>query len=723
MMLGLAEAQAQVVLNEVMAANVRAVPGFGGFPDWVELYNLANAGVSLAGWGLTDDPAQPHRFEFPVGASLGARQFLVVWCDKLTNAPGWHAPFGLKSTGGQVFLFAGDGATLMDQVAFGVQLPDLSVGRVPDGGGAWALTRPTAGTANLGQPIDLPSMLRINEWLASESVGPDWIELYNPAARPVGLGGLVLSDMVTAPTNRAIPSLSFVAGNGFLQLFADDLASADASHLDFKLSKGGDTIALFGPDRRTVVDQIGFTNMIRDYSQGRFPDGSAKIVTFPPDQVTPGSSNFRFQELTNVVINEVLAHTDPPLEDAIELRNLTSQAVDIGYWWLSNRRDTLEKYHIPAGTVIPGDGFVVFYEYQFDPDFTGNNPSFRLNSAHGDEVYLTTANAAGELTGFRTEVGFGATANGVSIGRAETSTGTQFVPLASRTFGADNPRSLAEFRTGRGAHNSPPAVGPVVIQEIMYHPPDVLQGTNQLDNTQDEYVALYNLGPASVPLYDPEAATNSWQLQGAIDFVFPPAVVLPPGGFALVVNFDPVLEAALLGQFRDHYAVPASTPIVGPYKGKLSNSGENLELYRPDHPQLPPHPDAGFVPYLLVDRVTYSSHPPWPAAADGGGAALVRARPEAFGNEPLSWVAAAPSPGRPAAKLEIARTSEGQALLRFLAITGTAYRLESTPSLTAAGWQSVGSWAPLPSSRAIEWPLPLSGGAGSSFYRLHVTTP
>ncbi len=723
LVLSLAQAQGQAVLNEVMVANVQAVPGFGGYPDWVELYNPSAGSVSLVGMSLTDDPAQPRRFAFPAGASLGPLQFLVVWCDGLTNAAGWHAPFSLKTVGGEVSLFATDGVTLMDRVAYGVQLPDLTVGRVPNGSGAWALTRPTSGAANLSAPTDPPSTLRINEWLASESVGSDWIEMYNPANRPVDLGGLVLSDMAGAPTNRAVPALSFVAGNGYLQFLADDLASAAANHLDFKLSKGGDTITLFGPDRQTVLDRVAYTNLARDYSQGRFPDGSAKIVTFQPDQVTPGASNFRFLEITNVVVNEVLAHTDPPLEDAIELHNPTSDAVDIGYWWLSNRRETLEKYRIPGGTVIPAGGYMVFYEYQFDPDFTGNSPSFRFNSAHGDEVYLTTANAAGELTGYRTGVSFGATANGVSVGRVETSTGAQFVPLAARSFGADNPRSLAEFRTGRGAPNAAPAVGPVVIQEIMYRPPNWVQDTNTADNTLDEYVALYNLGPVSVPLYDPAAATNSWQIQGAIGFTFPPGAALPPGSFALVVSFDPALDAAQLERFRDLYAVPSSTPIVGPYRGKLSNSGESLELYRPDSPQLPPHPDAGFVPYLLVDRVQYSSRPPWPAAADGGGSALVRPQPEAFGNDPLSWTAAAPSPGRPAVKLEAVRTVEGKFVVRFFAMAGASYSLESNRSLAAAGWQTVGSWGGERTSHTVELSFPLNGGSGDLFYRVKVNGP
>ena len=42
---------------------------------------------------------------------------------------------------------------------------------------------------------------------------------------------------------------------------------------------------------------------------------------------SPAESNYR--RLTTVAINEVLTHTDLPLEDAIELHNLTGSPIDV----------------------------------------------------------------------------------------------------------------------------------------------------------------------------------------------------------------------------------------------------------------------------------------------------------------------------------------------------------------------------------------------------------
>jgi hypothetical protein len=86
-------------------------------------------------------------------------------------------------------------------------------------------------------------------------------------------------------------------------------------------------------------------------------------------------------------------------------------------------------------------------------------------------------------------------------------------------------------------------------------------------------------------------------------------------------------------------------PLFGPYSGALASEGEEIELLKPDPPQLPPHPDAGFVPYVLVERVHYLPGAPWPTNGIGLGASLQRTFARNFGNEPLNWFTAATSAG------------------------------------------------------------------------------
>ncbi|HRT09061.1 MAG TPA: hypothetical protein P5233_11815, partial [Candidatus Paceibacterota bacterium] len=300
----------------------------------------------------------------------------------------------------------------------------------------------------------------------------------------------------------------------------------------------------------------------------------------------------------------------------------------------SNSRTDRRKYQIPPGTTLPAGGYCVFYEYQFN---NGTTNAFALNSAHGDEIWLSAA-VGGVETGERAFAAFGASFNGISFGRVETSTGWDFAPLAYPTFGVANPSSLAHFRTGQGAPNAAPIVGPVVINEIFYHPPDGDVGSR-------EFIELRNLTTVSVPLFDPVYPTNRWRLAGGVDYTFPPGLILPAGGYLLVVDFDPS-DSVALAAFRARYAVDPGVPVLGPFSGKLANEGEELVLERPDRPQQPPNPDAGFVPYVVADRVLYSDAAPWPAGlADGGGHSLQRLSGDLYGNEPLHWTAAPPTPG------------------------------------------------------------------------------
>ena len=355
-----------------------------------------------------------------------------------------------------------------------------------------------------------------------------------------------------------------------------------------------------------LIDGYAFRLQTSDVSEGRFPDGTTNIVRFF-GTASPGDSNWR--QLTNIVINEVLTHTDSPLEDAVELRNLTGQPVDVSGWWLSDDNGTLRKYQIPSPTIVPANGFTVIYETTFTNAELAAIP-FALSS-HGDEVVLSAA-ANNALTGFRTAVKFGAADNGISFGRHTTSDGrVEFVAQTGLTFGVDDPDNVEQFRAGRGLTNSSPRVGPVVISEVMYHPPD--NGTN--DNTRDEFIELHNISTVPVPLFD---GTNGWHLRDAVDFDFALGTVLPPGGYLIVVSFDPVNNPSALAGFRARYNVANDTAITGPYTGKLGNDTDDIELRKPGTP------DTNGVDYILVERVRYADVAPWPANADGIGLSLQR---------------------------------------------------------------------------------------------------
>lgn len=625
------------VINEVLARNRSAVTNAGNAADYIELFNPTGTPFSLLGMSLSVDSAKPGQYVFLAGASVPANGHLVIWWDGSRPASFGPADYNtgrsLDGESGGVYLFNSQGQ-VVNSVEYGFQVIDRPIGV---SGGQWRLlASATPGVANAAPAaLGTNAALRINEWMANPAGGPDWFELFNTTNLPVELGGLYLTDDPSNAGQRQfrVAPLSFIGPSGFVQWIADGDADQGRDHVNFSLDASGESIWLFRSPTGTnftLIDSVAFDTQQRNVSEGRLPDGQANITAFP-GSATPGESNYL--PTPGVVINEVLTHTDAPLEDAVELSNTGASAVNLGGWYLSDSQDDFKKYRIPDGTTIAAGGFAVFYQNQFGAAFT-------FDSAHGDEAWLSAADANGNLTGYRTGAKFGAAENGVSFGRVVTSVGVDYVAMSVRTFGQDSPATLAQFRTGTGLPNAAPLVGPVIISELMYHPQEIAGFTGD-----DEYIELRNLTGAPVLLFDPAFPTNRWKVADGVDFTFPPSVTLPANGFALVVPFDPA-DAALLAAFRSNYGVSAAVLVFGPYIGKLDNAGENIELLKPDAPQPPGTPDAGFVPYVLVDRVDYRDAAPWPAGGvDGGGLSLQQQGDSSYGNEPLNWRASMPTPG------------------------------------------------------------------------------
>lgn len=628
-----------LVINEVLALNASLVEN-GRTPDWAELYNGTTNDINLSNLSLTDNTLQPRRFVFPSGTTIASGGYLRVLCDTgATNQPLsgstiLNTNFALGSSGGGVYLFdtPANGGSLLSSIVYGIQTADLSIGRVANGTTNWVLTTPTPNAPNTPVPsLGNIMNLKVNEWMANPLSGEnDWFEIYNPNSLPVAIGGLHLSDTTGNLKRHQIAALSFMGvGTNAWQVFVAGINDGQADHVSWGLSGSGEALSIATVDG-ALINGYEFGGQQINVSEGRFPDGSTNVVKFP-GTASPGEANWR--QLTQVAVNEVLTHTDEPLEDAIELHNLTSQPVDVGGWWLSDDNSTLQKYQIPSPTVIEAHSFVVIYENRFTNRELAAVP-FALSS-QGDEVSLS-ASSNNVLTGYRARVRFGAAANGVSFGRYITSDArAEFVAMSRNTFGIDDPANVEEFRQGGGATNAYPRVGPIIIAEVMYHPPDI----NNLDNVRDEYLELRNITTAPVQLFDPANPTNTWHLRDAVDFDFPTGVVISAGSSLLVVSFDPVNNAAALSAFRSLYNIDPSQPIVGPYDGRLANDNEDIELRRPGTPV------DGDAPYILVERVRYDDSAPWPAAADGTGFSLHRVSDTGFANDPTNWVASAPAPG------------------------------------------------------------------------------
>ena len=109
-----------------------------------------------------------------------------------------------------------------------------------------------------------------------------------------------------------------------------------------------------------------------------------------------------------IVINEVLANTNPPNVDTIELFNRSLSSIDVGGWYLSDSNENYLRYTIPDATEIAPGEYLVLDQRQF---------TFGLNSVRGDDVFLIQSDQEGRPVRFVDRVEFDATDLGVSLGR------------------------------------------------------------------------------------------------------------------------------------------------------------------------------------------------------------------------------------------------------------------------------------------------------------------
>ena len=318
-----------------------------------------------------------------------------------------------------------------------------------------------------------------------------------------------------------------------------------------------------------------------------------------------------------IVINELLANTDPPLEDAVELYNGSSNDIAIGGWFLSDSSSNLKKYEIPGGTIVPATGYVVFYEYQFNSGTNG----FGFSSK-GEEVHLASSEVP---PAYYVSETFGASENGVSFGRYVTPSGVvHFVAMSNLTFGtdvkaSDPPSRSNDFITGSGAVNSKPKIGPVVINEFMYNSPG---------SPDEEYIELYNFSDVDIPLYNSVSNSQTWLIKDDTDvaYSFGYGDYIKAGGLVVVVG-----EGVDPASFRFKYKIPDEVPVLGPCLRNLSNGGDAVKLFKPEETEITN------VPYILVEQVEYEDVPPWPPEADGDGKSLQRISAPGFANDPYNW--------------------------------------------------------------------------------------
>ena len=297
------------------------------------------------------------------------------------------------------------------------------------------------------------------------------------------------------------------------------------------------------------------------------------VVGGSPDQM----ESFRPSPLRNVVINEILPHSEnPALPQFVELYNHSTNLVDVSGCILTDDPAT-NKFVIPFGTVISPAGFVSFTQPQL---------GFTLNGA-GETLYFIKPDHSRVLDA----VQFGPQANGVSYGRWPDGA-NDFYALTTNT---------------PGTNNSAIVVGDIVINELMYDP---ISG-----NDADQYIELYNKGTNAVNL-------AGWQFTAGVTFTFPSVTIAPNGYLVIAQNMTNLFAK---------YTNLNSGNTVGNYSGKLSHSGELLVLAMPQTLY------TNTIILVAEDQVAYGVGGRWGEWSSGGGSSLELVDPHSNHRLAANW--------------------------------------------------------------------------------------
>ncbi len=195
----------------------------------------------------------------------------------------------------------------------------------------------------------------------------------------------------------------------------------------------------------------------------------------------------------------------------------------------------------------------------------------------------------------------------------------------------------------------------VVFNEIMYHPP--------ANEPLMEWVELHNQMAVNVDL-------SGWSITSGINYQFPEGTFIPGRGY-LVIASSPV----------DLMAATGLTNVLGPFTGRLSNDGEQLNLRNRNQ--------------RLMDSVTYGVDGDWPVAPDDSGVSLAK-RDEDLASAPAeNWTISAMIGGTPGQRNFALKPYE-TTTTKPLGLAGT-WRFEASGDDLGTAWRQPGfddsAWA------------------------------
>ncbi|MEA4869650.1 MAG: lamin tail domain-containing protein [Christensenella sp.] len=348
---------------------------------WVELYNSSENAIGLENYCLSDDEANPLKWQISSG-TVPAGGYASIYLSGLGSdaKEGMHAPFRLGKDD-TVLLLSDLQGNPIDRISWQAGIPK-GVSAIKDASGASVYTAyPTFEAANStltftnlaitvmekSDPVHLNEVLKYNTLSAIDSDGDreEWAEVKNFSSAPVSLLGYFLSDEAANLYKWAFPDITLQPGECKIVFLSGKNRADGELHANFSLSDEENDV-FFTCLNGMRTESLSLAGIDRDnISVGLDDEQNIRYFASP----TPGSDNAHGFETaeqigcfdnTGVFISEVSAvqEVKSGANDWIELHNGSDQSIDLTGWTLSDNAGMPAKYTF-AGKSIDAGGYLV----------------------------------------------------------------------------------------------------------------------------------------------------------------------------------------------------------------------------------------------------------------------------------------------------------------------------------------------------------------------------
>lgn len=278
---------AQVLINEYSVSNYADfVDDFGGYEDWIELYNAGSAPVNLTGFHLATKTTNLTKWTFGSGVTINPGGFLRIWAsnNNVNTGPNLHTNFKLKQCQNDKIIFSNAASVILDSLTLKKTQITHSRGRTTNGASTWSVfDAPTPNASNnTATPFigyaPTPMMSLVQGFysgpqnLSITCADPSATIKYTTNGSSPSSSGITYFSAISIPTTQVIRAQATSTNTSYLPSFCENNTFfISTTHSVNVVSVFGDDIGtLFGGTQLNAESGLEYFNSTGAYKAESF---------------------------------------------------------------------------------------------------------------------------------------------------------------------------------------------------------------------------------------------------------------------------------------------------------------------------------------------------------------------------------------------------------------------------------------------------------------------